>query len=393
MTTTEEPVAPATRWHYLDWLRTAAVLLLIPYHSSRIFDIWEGFYVKNAQTSAPLTLIRALVDPWGMPLLFVVAGAASWLALRRRSGAQYLRERILRLPVPLVIGLFLLVPPQAYLGWLGRGNTGSFWGFFPAYWAMRTGEVFGFDGGFTLGHLWFILFLFVFSLLGLPIFLFARSGAGSRAVGRIANLCRRPVALWLFVIPLWLTEALPDLGGMNPFAFFQFFVAGAILLSDARFHEAIDRAWRWALAVGAVTLAAVVAVRFSGVALADFSWQSTAHDLLRYTATWSWVLGLMGLGRRHLNQPHRRLSYLNTITYPFYILHQTVILFVGFAVVRWPVPILAKFVIIALLSFAATLGLCELARRWSVTRTMLGIKAPRRPAAQEARFAPEKTAS
>jgi glucan biosynthesis protein C len=92
-------LATATsRRHDLDWLRIAAVFALIPYHSSRIFDTWEAFYVKNAETSVGLTGIRALPDPWGMPLLFVIAGASTWLALRHRTGVQYLGERVVRLP-------------------------------------------------------------------------------------------------------------------------------------------------------------------------------------------------------------------------------------------------------------------------------------------------------
>ena len=92
-------LATATsRRHDLDWLRIAAVFALIPYHSSRIFDTWEAFYVKNAETSVGLTGIRAFLDPWGMPLLFVIAGASTWLALRHRTGVQYLGERVVRLP-------------------------------------------------------------------------------------------------------------------------------------------------------------------------------------------------------------------------------------------------------------------------------------------------------
>ena len=368
--------AAAARRHDLDWLRIAAVFLLIPYHSSRIFDTWEPFYVKNAATSVGLTGIRALLDPWGMPLLFAVAGAATWLALRHRTGVQYLRERVLRLIVPLLVGLLVLVPPQAYLAWLGQGHQGSFGRFLGPYWTMRTGEPMGFTGGFTVGHLWFVLYLFAFSMVSLPVFLFLRRPSGVRAVRSLARVAALPGGIFLFVIPFRLTEPLPGptVGGLNPCAYLFLFVAGFVLLADARFQEALDRSWRWALGLGVVALAALTALHSSRVEFVEHSWQSTMHDSLQYFTTWTWVIGALGFGHRYLDRGHRRLPYLTAAAYPVYLLHQTVILLIGFAVTRWSLGIGPKFLIIAVLSLGATLGLYEAARRWSVTRTLLGAK-------------------
>jgi hypothetical protein len=74
---TPDPAPIHTRRYDLDWLRTAAVLMLIPYHASRMFDTWEPYYVKNSPTSPSLTILRAILDLWGMPLLFVIAVAAA----------------------------------------------------------------------------------------------------------------------------------------------------------------------------------------------------------------------------------------------------------------------------------------------------------------------------
>jgi glucans biosynthesis protein C len=370
------PAPAATRRHDLDWLRITAVFLLVPYHSSRIFDTWEAFYVKNAATSAGLTAIRALLDPWGMPLLFVIAGAATWLALRRRSAARYLRERVLRLIVPLLVGIVVLVPPQAYLAWLGQGNHGSFGAFLGPYWAMRTGEPMGFTGGFTVGHLWFVIYLFVFSVVALPVFLLLRRPPGARAIRRLANVAAWPGGIFLLVIPFRLTEPLPGptVGGLNPFAYLFLFVTGFVLLAEPRFQEALDRSWRWALGLGVVALVALTATRVLRVEFAEGSWQSTARDSLQYFTTWTWVIGALGFGHRRLNRSRRWLPYLNAAAYPFYLLHQTVILLIGFVVIRWPIGTGPKFLVIALLATGATLGLYEGARRWGVMRALLGAK-------------------
>jgi len=376
MSATPKPTTIASRRYDLDWLRIAAVFMLIPYHSSRIFDTWEAFYVKNAETSIPLTGIRAFLDPWGMPLLFVIAGAATWLALRRRSGVQYLGERVFRLIVPLLFGLVVLVPPQAYLAWLSQGHQGSLRGFLGQYWAMQTGEFMGFTGGFTLGHLWFILFLFVFSLVALPLFLFLKGPLGGRAVGWLAKLVERPGVIFLMVIPFWLTEPLPGpiVGLLNPFAYIFLFVAGYVFIADARFQVAVDRSWRWALGLGTITLATGAAIRFSGIEFAESSWQSTVRDFLQYFTTWAWVIGALGFGHCHLNRLGRWLPYLNAAAYPFYLLHQTVILVIGFYITRWNMGVLPKFLLIAVVAMGTTLGIIELARRSSVTRAALGTR-------------------
>ena len=100
-----------SRRYDLDWLRILAVLLLIPFHTARLFDFWEPNYVKNAELSAGLTYQIAFIGPWHMPLLFLLAGAATWYALDFRSDGDYVRERFKRLLVPLAFGVLVIVPP------------------------------------------------------------------------------------------------------------------------------------------------------------------------------------------------------------------------------------------------------------------------------------------
>lgn len=376
MSVTPQPRSTPARRYDLDWLRSAVVLMLIPYHTSRLFDTWEPFYVKNAQTSVALSGARAFLDPWGMPLLFVIAGSATWLALRRRTGIQYLRERLLRLTIPLLFGLVVIVPPQAYLAYLAHGNETSYPEFFVLYWALQTGELMGWDGGFTLGHLWFLVWLFAFSLVALPLFVFLRGRSGDRLIGWVARLSERPGVIFLFFLPFWLTDPLPGpiVGGLNPFSYIFLFIAGFVLFGDEKFQLVLDRSWRPALSLGVCTLAVLVAIRFSGIELPESSWQSSVRDGLLYFTIWALVIGLLGFGHCFLNRPGRVLSYLGAASYPYYVLHQTVIVFFGFYVVHWSIGILPKFLIIGIAALAVTLGLYELARRVSVTRFLMGIK-------------------
>ncbi len=191
--TSHESALPIRRYD-IDWLRVIAVLLLFPYHIARIFNLDEEFYVKSATLSKGLTYFVEYLGPWHMPLLFFLAGASTWFALSHRDGRHYAGERFKRLFVPFLFGLVLLIPPQSYLGLLSHGgDPGSFFNWLPNFFHLSEVDPDGyFMGGLTFGHLWFIIHLFFYSLIALPIVLFLRRGAGRRLVGLLAVAATKP---------------------------------------------------------------------------------------------------------------------------------------------------------------------------------------------------------
>ena len=208
-----------------------------------MFDVWDDFYVKNADTSEGLTWgVIGFLDAWHMPLLFVLAGAASWFAFGHRTARGYVAERRARLLVPFLFGLLVVVPPQTYLAQWSKGIE-PVQGFF-----TFGGDLTGYTGGFTPAHLWFIGFLFLFSLGAAPLF---------------ARLRRRPIgARWLLVampVILALTNGLPapDDGPQNPFYSLALFIGGFLLVADRRAERLIHRAWRPLFATAVVTMTVV----------------------------------------------------------------------------------------------------------------------------------------
>lgn len=358
------------RRHDLDWLRIMAVLLLIPFHSARVFDVWDDFYVKNAATSEGLTWgVIGFLEPWHMPLLFVLAGAASWYAFGHRTARGYVAERRVRLLVPFLFGLLVIVPPQTYLAQWSKGIE-PVKGFF-----TFGGDPTGYTGGFTPAHLWFIGFLFLFSLGAAPLF---------------ARWRRRPVgARWvLFAMPVLLALAnglpAPDDGPQNPFYSLALFVGGFLMVADPRAERLVHRAWRPLLATAIVTMTVAYLVARSGVqdTWADGSAIQIAFELFQQVNTWVWVLALLGLGHRFLRRENRALRYANPAAYPFYLVHQTVIVAVAYVVVRWNAGLGTKFTVVMVTSFALSLAAYELVRRTNATRFLVGLKRLPRPTVQ-----------
>lgn len=361
------------RQHYIDWLRILAVLLLIPFHTARLFDIWEPNYVKNAVLSPLLSYQNAFLWAWHMPLLFLLAGASTWYALDLRGGYGYVRERFTRLFIPLVFGVLVVVPPQAWLARIHHfGYADSYLQFLLDYFVIR-GDFTGYTGLFTPGHLWFILYLFVFSVAAVPFLLFLKRD--SRCIARLAKCCERPGAIFLLAIPLGVTGSLPDISGKNPFYYFMLFSYGYLLTADARFQHVIDRNKALALMLGIVTMAAAMTLWVLRLHFPEKSVQDILFHTLRTFNTWFWLIAIMGYGRTYLNSSNALKRYGNEAAYPFYILHQTVIMVIGYYVVQWSAGVGVKYVVIAVASLVVTLLVYEIfMKRTNVTRFLFGMK-------------------
>ena len=390
---------PQRRWD-IDWLRVLAVVgLLIPYHTYLVFDIYDDWFVKNDQISTALDPFQFLGDAVGMQLLFLLAGSATWFALRRRNGRQYASERIKRLLIPLIFGLLIIVPPQSYLGLLHHTDyTGSFLEWYPRFFTFY-GDLAGYSmGGFTPAHLWFILYLLIIALVALPLFLILKRESGQRLIGSFATFCSWPGMILLLAIPIIAAERLINFYP-NPLYFLIFFIYGYLILADNRFEEAIDRHKGIALFLGLLGLTLFVAWADFGLG-ARFNipiWLATTFR--RCIISWLLIVALLGYGKKYLNSPPKRrssflfLGYFGEGSYPFYILHQTVIVIIAFFIVQWAAGVAVKYLIIVAASFLVTIILYDLlVRRTNVTRFLFGMRPKKKTSSTSAPLSDEADA-
>jgi peptidoglycan/LPS O-acetylase OafA/YrhL len=378
-------VRATPRQHYVDWLRVLAVLLLFPFHVSRVFNV-EPFYVKSAHLSEPLGYVLGFISHWHMQLLFLLAGMSTYYALGKRRGGRYLSERVKRLLVPLVFGFFVLIPPQTWYG--GRFNSGyegSFWHYLTSgdflVWNVRDGG--DYYGGWGIGHLWFIMILFILSVVVLPLLLWGRSDRGSRTITRMSRALGNP-AWWLLVgFAVLIGEALPDPAGLGPFYYLVFFVLGYLIVADPRFIETAVR-WRWpAVAAGAALSVFWVLTNEVRDSLPDPSLQLLALVYPGQLGTWLALVGILGLGKHYLDKASGALSYLAEGSYPVYILHQTVIVVLAFYIVGMAGGGVAEWIVLLALSVTGTFALYEIVRRVSPLRFLFGMKGRRPRSAAE----------
>jgi surface polysaccharide O-acyltransferase-like enzyme len=388
------------RRYDIDWLRVIAMLTVFVFHCSRFFctEDWH-LKVPASEQSDILKIVRdMLVGVWNMELFFLVAGFATWYSLRSRTGGQYLVERVKRLLVPLyTVGLFILVVPQKYFDGVTHGYiTGTFWQWLPSYYLTLPGSVLSswrpdLDPASLLpfpfsGHLWFIQTLFVISLVTLPALLFLRSERGGRFIERLAGWVARPGGIFLFLIPLAVVQIAlrwpPKLTGRTwaDFLWYAlFFVIGYIIAADGRFTEAIKRyGWLclalWISAFVVVGGALTFVFHYDTSPGHGFSALYVIYVITWSIVSWSAVAFMLSLGAKYLTFGNRLLTYSNEAVLPFYLFHQTIILIVGWFVIPLEIGNLARFLLIALISFPVILVLYEVfVRRIGFMRFLFGM--------------------
>ncbi len=375
------------RLHYIDWLRVLAVLLLFPYHTSRVFNYGEPFYVKAPQLSIALGYTLGFISMWHMQLLFLLAGASAYFSLKRRSGGQFARERVKRLFVPLVFGILVLIPPQTWIGaQFNSGYAGSYVEYITSgrFLVLNFGPGGDYYGGFGIGQLWFILFLMTFSMVVLPLFLWGRGDRGARTVQRFARLLSKPAGWLLAAFIILLAEAAPELVDKNIVYYLVFFVLGFVIMSDDSFMESADR-YRWpALIVGVIGCAVWVGTGPWRDSLPDPSFPLFGVVLAGMLSTWLTLIGLLGTGRHYLDHPTRALPYLAESSYPVYILHQTVIVVAAFYLLQvLPASLPLQWVVILVVAVAGTFALYEIVRRVGVLRFLFGMRPKPKAAAAD----------
>lgn len=371
------------RRHDIDWLRVLGMLTIFLFHCARFFNE-EDWHVKNFELSYGMTIFVGVLSQWIMPLFFVLSGISAYYALVYLKGGRFLNARVKRLAVPLIFGIFTHIPLQVYFERVTHSQfTGSFIEFLPHY----------FDGWYEFGgnfawmglHLWYLGMLFLFSLITLPLLLWVRKGLRSRPISKVAGFCEKTGAIFLLAVPIIIMELLgnlqPDLignrgwGGWSILPHLMFFLLGYLVASDSRFKPTLERQRTAALAMGITT----TVIGFFLLEYGEYSSRAPIISFVRGFNSWFWLVAILGFGSRYLSFNSRVLKYANEAVLPFYILHQTVILVVGFYLVRWQAGVAVKYVVISTTSLAAILGLYDVfVKRANVMRFLFGMKLKKR---------------
>jgi hypothetical protein len=385
--------APAARLFFLDWVRILAFFILIAYHVGMYYVSWD-WHVKSPAASHGPEPFMLLSGPWRLSLLFLISGVASSFMLARDSARRFLRQRSVRLLVPLVFGMLVVVPPQPYLEVVEKlGYAGSYLDFMRLY---VTGY-----GGFcrngscltlpTWNHLWFVPYLWVYTvgLAALAALLGKRFDA---LAGRVAKLLTGwkivvlPAAV-LAVIRILLASRYPEnhaLAGdwFNHANYFFLFTLGALLARVPQFWPRLETL-RWpCLAIAAAGWTMLVvwwALPDDAIPAAQVdAWRALLRVVFG-TLAWCVICAACGFAHRHLRHDSAARRYLTEAVFPVYIAHQTLIVVLAHALKPVHLSPGVEALVLIVMTATGSFGIFELVRRVPLLRPLFGL-APLRAA-------------
>ncbi|MGA9397352.1 MAG: acyltransferase family protein [Anaerolineaceae bacterium] len=369
-------ISQVTRRYDLDWLRVITIITVFFFHTARFFDT-GGWHLKNLVRYQGFQDFTDLLIVWIMPMMFVISGAAIYYGFQKGKAGKFLKDKVLRLLVPVVVGMFTHSILQIYFDALTNNRfEGSFIAFIPHYFE----GIFPFGGNFSVTsvHLWYLEVLFIFCLLFLPIFIWWK-GSGQKFCQAVGNFLAKPGALYLLALPTMILATILDpsnigmkeTGGWSVIVYIFFFLPGYIFIPNEAVQTRLMKQ-RW------ISIVLALFFSFAWLSQDDHAFGSTGYmidSILISLAAWSCIFALLGIVRRYLTFTNPFLSYANEAVLPFYILHQPVILSVGFFVAGWAIPAIGKYLIMLICAFIVIMVIYEfLVRRFNVMRFLFGMK-------------------
>jgi glucan biosynthesis protein C len=343
------------RRYDIDWLRVIAIGLLLFYHAMIGFQTWGlmiGF-ISNDKSWESLLPFIAMLNIWRIPLLFFVSGMGVYFAIQHRNWKQLFKERVVRIFIPFVFGIFVIVPVHMYL-------LQSYYQWERSY---QPGP----------GHLWFLGNVFVYVIILSPVFFLLKRNEKGKMVSRIKKLSGNLLCL-LFVVAAFIAEALLvdptlyELYAMTWHGFFlgllAFLFGFCFMLAGGAFWNMLLK-WRWLFVVFAALL---------------FTWrvleaQMSVSVVQLVIESNCWIFSVFSFGYKHLNKSGKVLVYLSEAAYPVYIIHMIFLFLASMLIFPLDIEVWLKFILVLLLAGIGCYVCYEfIIRRVNFIRPLFGLK-------------------
>ncbi len=351
------------RKYYIDNLRWLWILLLIPFHAAMAWNSWEGNYIWLYENKVMSSLV-IFIAPWFMPLLFVLAGMSARYALNKRNYKQFAMERIKKLLIPLITGIVTVVAFMAFMADKFHNNYNeSFLNHYNVFFT-NISDMTGYEGFFTPGHLWFILFLFIISMVSLLLIELQKKILPKLSFSKFRTFLL-PV---LMVFPLIMTPIL-DFGGKSIGGDLALFLLGYYILSEEDVLERMTK-YRYIYIISMFV--------FDIISTYLFVWKGNQTGIVVSIcypcAAWFGILGFLGLARCNFNQNNVFTRYMSSRSFMIYIFHFGWLVVFQFYLCEITNSIVITYCISLIGTFVMTLFTCEVIRRILGIRFLFGEK-------------------
>ena len=370
------------RQTYLDWLRIISIAGVLIFHSGMPYASDEWWHIRNNETSDLMAMSNYFMHLVRMPLLFFISGTVSYYMMQRRSAWSFIKLRFTRLFIPLLVGMFIIVPPQIYIERISHGFSSNYWDFYKTIFTTGAYP----KGNLSWHHLWFIAYLFVYDLIFAPIFMWLispKSAGFKRALTHLAKgkwvyVMAAPSIIWYTMLSRAYPQTSSLIGDWCYLVYWLLFLlAGFVCILQPELMGSLQRNRRFAITIGFLCLLPIYYLWLNPPAN-HADWSVLRGYIFRgfsVIVAWSWVFGLIGYGKQYLNKWHPSLNYLNQAVYPFYILHQTIIVILAYYIVKTNDTVIMKYIYTVGVTLFFTMGTYHLMiKPYALMRFLFGMK-------------------
>ena len=357
----------------LDWLRVILIFAVFIHHVCMPFN-GDNWHIMNTESSKLLDDVMVYFEQFRLPTLFFISGVGAVILLSKISVKKFASDKLLRLLIPLIVGVLFVVPPQSYIE-----NISQYESFWQAYPSLVL--------NLSTNHLWFIEYLIVFSLLAIPLNTFLNTKASTKVFKYIIKLTKFKGGLFLFVSLLIVIKIsfslffpsddnkIENLSSSSYYLFF--FITGMIFVANKELWQRVCEHRLYHLIILLISTVIFYGYYYSPD-LSDYLSLNVRWSiwwLVCCLVSWSALLTILGYAQFYLNKTPQWLRLSNELIYPFYIFHQTVIVVIGFYVINWQTSILIKIISLLFLSLITTCGICLfIIKPFNLFRFLFGLK-------------------
>lgn len=359
------------RLYYIDWLRVLVILSLIPFHAALTYLRYGTVYIKAPVSGLAALPFLAVVVPLGdffMTLLFFVSGIASFYSFKKKGTGDYVGERATKLMITLLLGFLFLCPLSAYLQALYEGFKGGFLSFIPQFFWTKMFYYHGY------GHLWFLFYLFVFSVLCVPFF--NRWQRDENRIKRIGGFISKGhhillpigaiILLEICLRPFFHADQTLIFDWANDTVYLSVFVFGYLFAADSRIQEKVKGYFKTSIVFVLLSLATLFYVNIqSQVLYSNEAYLTLLWALAKGVYECSAIIFLLNVGKTFLNKGGRAIGYLNKASFTIYIFHFLPVTLFTLVFINLNMNVFVKFLLVVVLSYITVFIIYELWRRAS----------------------------
>ncbi|MGK2931770.1 MAG: acyltransferase family protein [Solirubrobacterales bacterium] len=374
------------RLNHIDALRGSVMLLLVPYHGL--------LFLQNSGASMTgLDLSVFWLHLWRMGLFFAVSGFLAAMTLGLWGPTRQLRQRLVRIGIPLVVAMLTILPVQKLIviWFVHQKNPGSA----PAAYDYTLAHLFAWEPH----HLWFLSYVLAFNVAAVVLWLVLRKGPWfTSRIDRafrwfVASPLLIPILAVLCAIPLWLgghaeapgrvASSLVPLPAAAAY-YGIFFLFGWMLFRSRDLLPSVEsNPWlKLAVAVPAALLAYAL---FSREVLVPEQMPVKLTILVvSGIAVWSTIFAVWGFFAKFLSEARPWVRYLADASYWIYLIHIPILVAVQLGLADSGVPPLLRLVIATTVSISVSFVTYSLVVRYTAIGRLL-----HGPRTRESKVAPK----